>query len=77
MQVIWNGQPMEKFVPSREIRQGDPLSPYLFVMCMERLNQVIEEAIAQEEWSPVRCCRNGPQLSHLFFADDIVLFAEA
>jgi len=45
---------MEKFIPSRGIRVGDPLSPYLFFTCMERFNQVIEKAIVKEEYSLVR-----------------------
>lgn len=77
LQVLWNGDPSQKFKPSRGIRQGDPLSPYLFVMCMERFYQVIEEAIVAKTWQPIRASRNGPLLSNLFFADDIVLFAEA
>lgn len=77
LQVVWNGEPLQQFKPSRGIRQGDPLSPYLFVMCMERLYQTIEEAIIAKRWKPIRASRNGPLLSNLFFADDIILFAEA
>ena len=76
-QVLWNGEKTEPFKPSRGIRQGDPLSPYLFVLCMERLNQVIEEAVISGRWKPVHASRGGPLLSNLFFADDIILFAEA
>lgn len=77
MRVLWNDEPTQSFTPSRGIRQGDPLSPYLFVMCMERLNQVIEEAILANRWKPIRASRNGPKISNVFFADDIILFAEA
>ena len=77
MQVLWNGEPTRSFKPTRGIRQGDPLSPYLFVMCMERLYQTIEEEIMAQRWKPIRASRNGPLLSNLFFADDIILFAEA
>lgn len=59
------------------MRQGDPLSLYLFVMCMERLYQTIEAAIIDNKWKPIRASRGGPLLSNLFFADDIILFAEA
>lgn len=45
LKVLWNGEPSSSFAPSRGVRKGDPLSPYLFVMCMERLYQTIEEAI--------------------------------
>lgn len=77
LQVLWNGEPTESFIPSRGIRQGDPFSPYLFVMCMERLYQTIEENIINKKWKPIYASRNGPMLSNLFFADAIVLFAEA
>lgn len=77
MQVLWNGEPTDTFTPSRGIRQGDPLSPYIFVLCMERLNQIIEESIIANKWQPIRASRNGPKLSNLCFADDIILFAEA
>lgn len=41
MQVLWNGEALEEFSPSRGIRQGDPISPYLFVLCIEKLFQMI------------------------------------
>lgn len=44
---------------------------------MERFYQIIEEAIIMGNWKPIRAGRDGPTLSNLFFADDIVLFAEA
>ena len=67
----------EKFFPSRLIHQVDPLSPYLFVICMKRLSYLIEEAISNKQWKPVPICRNGPKLSSLLFADDLILFSEA
>ena len=47
---FWNGEPKTSLKPSRGIRQGEPLSPYLFFMCMERLYQTIEEAIVEHQW---------------------------
>nr|KYP46734.1 Retrovirus-related Pol polyprotein LINE-1 [Cajanus cajan] len=75
--MLWNGEALEEFKPTRGIRQGDPLSPYLFVLCMERLFHLITAAIETHHWKPVKLSRDGPPLSHLAFADDLVLFAEA
>ncbi|KAK4267368.1 hypothetical protein QN277_024155 [Acacia crassicarpa] len=77
MQLLWNGNKAESFHPTRGVRQGDPLSPYLFVICMEKLAHLIQEATHNGHWKPIRLSRRGPPISHLFFADDIMLFAEA
>lgn len=77
MSVLWNGIPTEAFNPTRGIHQGDPLSPYLFVICMERLTHMIEAAVLEKRWKPVTANRGGPPISNLMFVDDLVLFAEA
>ncbi|QHO04624.1 LINE-1 retrotransposable element ORF2 protein [Arachis hypogaea] len=77
MRVLWNGEELEEFKPTRGIRQGDPISPYIFVLCIERLSQLINCAVNHGFWKPIRIKRRGPALSHLCFADDLILFAEA
>ena len=77
MSILWNSEPTAKFIPSRGIRQGDPLSQYIFVVCMERLSELIEEEVRRGDWRPIQASRGGPKLASLFFADDIILFAEA
>ena len=77
LSVLWNGTPTDSFTPSRGIRQGDPLSPYIFTLCMERLHHIISEQMDEGEWSPIRLNAHGPPISHLFFADDLILFGEA
>ena len=77
MSILWNGEKSESFKPARGLRQGDPLSPYLFVLSMERLCHCIEGAVEEKKWKPVILSRGGPQLSHICFADDLILFAEA
>lgn len=39
--ILWNGNRLPSFCPTRGIRQGDPLSPHLFVLCMEKLSLAI------------------------------------
>lgn len=77
MRLLWNGEKTEPFKPARGLRQGDPLSPYLFVLCMERLCHLIEDAVGAKIWKPIQLSRGGPKLSHICFADDLILFAEA
>lgn len=77
MQLFWNGEMASKFKPMRGIRQGDPLSPYLFVLCIEKLNHMIHRVVDNGEWKPAKITRSGPRISHMFFTDDIVLVDEA
>ena len=76
MQLLWNGSKSDVFNSSRGIRQGDPLSPYLFVLCVEKLAHLIQRQVDLGRWRPIRLTKNGLPLSHLFFADDLILFAE-
>ena len=77
MLVSWNGDLSEEFRPTRGVRQGDPLSPYLFVLCMERLSQLIVKHVQEGKWKAIQLGKDGPPISHLFFANDLVLFAKA
>ncbi|RYR39566.1 hypothetical protein Ahy_A09g045127 isoform B [Arachis hypogaea] len=75
--LLWNGSMTEEFSPKRGIRQGDPISPYLFVICMDALSQLIEKTVELNNWKPFTIGRRGPKISHLLFADDLLIFAEA
>uniref|UniRef100_A0A2N9HHK0 Reverse transcriptase domain-containing protein n=1 Tax=Fagus sylvatica TaxID=28930 RepID=A0A2N9HHK0_FAGSY len=63
--ILVNGGQLENFKPSRGIRQGDPLSPYLFILCMEYLSLKILEACDNNSWKAIKASRTGPSFSHL------------
>ncbi|GLT55618.1 hypothetical protein SLA2020_287230 [Shorea laevis] len=75
--ICVNGSLSNEFLPSRGIRQGDPISPYIFILCMEYLSLLIEKECQQGSWTPIKASRRGPLFSHILFADDILLFSKA
>ncbi|KAE8732459.1 hypothetical protein F3Y22_tig00002058pilonHSYRG00012 [Hibiscus syriacus] len=77
IEPLWNGEITEILNPKQGLRQGDPLSPYLFILVMERLSHMILEREEKGLWKSFKCLRGGVKLSHLFFTDDLLLFAEA
>ncbi|KAK9228923.1 hypothetical protein WN944_021880 [Citrus x changshan-huyou] len=54
MNILWNGGVTEEFYPGRGIRQGDPLSSYIFMLCIERLGHEISQAVVDGSWKPIR-----------------------
>ena len=74
--ILFNGEALDPTYSSRGIRQRDPLSSYLFILCMEFLGQLIEEKCNAKLWQPVKASCSGPAFSHLFFAYKLVLFAK-
>ena len=62
------------FTASRGLRQGDPLSPTLFILVEEVLSRSLSRAIAQGLIQPYYSKRGCPIISHSMFADDAILF---
>jgi hypothetical protein len=75
--ILINGSPFGTISPTRGIRQGDPLSPYLFLLCAEGLSSLIQKAHEDGTISGVPIAAKGFKLSHLFFADDSLLFCRS
>ncbi|XP_026434571.1 uncharacterized protein LOC113332111 [Papaver somniferum] len=75
--VLLNGSPTQIFSPTRGIRQDDPLSPYLFILCMEFLSRLILNAETNHLISGVKAARKAPGITHLMFDDDILIFTKA
>ncbi|XP_074278370.1 uncharacterized protein LOC141601961 [Silene latifolia] len=75
--ILVNGEPSPPFYPSCGLRQGDPLSPYLFIMCMEILSCQLRKAESQKQLLGLKISRYAPPLSHLFYADDAFICCKA
>ena len=72
-----NGEVKEYVIPQRGIRQGDPLSPYLFLLCSEGFTNLFQKVATERRIEGMRISRQGPRLTHLFFADDSLIFCKA
>ncbi|XP_042952134.1 uncharacterized protein LOC122289223 [Carya illinoinensis] len=72
--ILVNGEPKRPIFPTRGLRQGNPISPYLFLLCTEGLILLLNRANSHNQVEGIRVCRWAPKLNHLLFADDVVLF---
>jgi hypothetical protein len=75
--VRLNGKLMQSFKPTRGLRQGDPLSPYLFLLVGEGLSKLIQHEIENHGLQELKICRTSPGISHLLFVNDSLLFFKA
>lgn len=75
--ILINGELAGPVIPTRGLRQGDPLSPYLFIMCAEGLSCLLSETERNGGMHGCRVARAAPPITHLFFTDDSLLFFKA
>jgi hypothetical protein len=76
-QVKFNGNLLDSFSPSWGLRQGDPLSPFLFLFVADALSTLLQKEVTDGGIVPLEICRRVPCVSHLLFADDSLLFFKA
>jgi hypothetical protein len=71
--ILINGVPSQPFSPSRGIRQGDPLSPFLFIIMAEGLSRSIHTVVANNLLTCLPLHGISPPISHSQFVDDTLL----
>uniref|UniRef100_A0A803P4L4 Reverse transcriptase domain-containing protein n=1 Tax=Cannabis sativa TaxID=3483 RepID=A0A803P4L4_CANSA len=75
--VLLNGEARGHIIPERGLRQGDPLSPFLFLICLEGLSCLINEASRANKIHGLQFGHLESRLTHLLFADDSLIFMNA
>jgi hypothetical protein len=75
--ILINGFPLGSISPSRGLRQGDPLSPFLFILGTEVLSRLLVNVENNGSFKGFPLARTCPRVSHLLFADDLIIFAQA
>lgn len=75
--ILLNGQSHGFIKPERGIRQGDPLSPFLFILNAEALVHVLNIEETKGELHGIKLGKQGPAVHHLLFSDDSLLMCKA
>ncbi|GKU89474.1 hypothetical protein SLEP1_g3606 [Rubroshorea leprosula] len=75
--ILINGSSTNQFPVNKGIRQGDPLSPFLFLIVADGLNGLVESAVEKEKYKGVVIGSRDVMVSHLQFADDTIFFGDA
>nr|GEV70837.1 RNA-directed DNA polymerase, eukaryota [Tanacetum cinerariifolium] len=74
--VLVNGFPLKEFKIFRGLRQGDPLSPFLFILAMEGLHAIVSKAVNLGIFKCTSLGANKLCISHLMYADDVIFMGE-
>ncbi|GKA12764.1 putative RNA-directed DNA polymerase, eukaryota, reverse transcriptase zinc-binding domain protein, partial [Tanacetum coccineum] len=74
--ILVNGSPTSEFSLKRGLRQGDPLSPFLFIIVMEGLHIALKDGLTANLFQGVKIGSSEIRLSHLFYADDVIILSE-
>lgn len=75
--LLFSGKKVGSFTPHRGLRQGDPLSPYIFIFASDVLSRVVSAFAEIKEFEGIKIARTCPVLTHCMFADDALFFLKA
>jgi hypothetical protein len=75
--VLFNGGRTKEFKPTRGVRQGDPIFPYLFLLEAQGLSCLLKHAMAANTLGGIQVASLAPKINHLLLVDDYLLFCKA